>query len=138
MGPDRRGRCPRPRAIVPDGELLPHAGALPVCTLSRVKPPTYHGARNDENSSYIAIGRHDRVGVKLRSPGPRTLRSSSSLCIGKRKPYLETRVTRFGADLNIAAVFLHDSLHRVKAQPGAFAHPFRGEKGLKDVLSDFG
>src|SRR5450755_4029703 len=61
---------------------------------------------------------------------PALLRSGS-FC--QRQPDLKTRVSGFGIHLNVPAVLLHDSLHRVQAEPGSFADSLGREEGFEDV-----
>jgi len=53
--------------------------------------------------------------------------------IRQRKPDLETGVPGFGIHLNTAPVLLHNSLHRVKAEPGSFPDSLGGEERFEDV-----
>src|ERR1700733_8293085 len=55
-----------------------------------------------------------------------------------REPDLKAGVTGFGIDLDISAMFLHNSLDRVQTQAGAFPNCLGCEKRLKDVGLYFG
>src|SRR5208282_2953494 len=55
---------------------------------------------------------------------------------GQRKPYLKTCVTGLRGHLNIASVFLHNSLNRVEAQTRSLPYSFGCEERFKDVRLD--
>ena len=46
---------------------------------------------------------------------------------------MKTRLTRFGSDLNISPMLLHDSLHRIESKARSFPNSFGREKRFKDV-----
>ena len=46
---------------------------------------------------------------------------------------MKPRVAGFRVHLNTASVLLHDTLNRVEAQAGAFAHSLGGEKRFEDM-----
>jgi hypothetical protein len=59
--------------------------------------------------------------------------SVSARHICQRKPYLKTRVTGFRIDLNIAPVFLDNTLDSIESKPCALTDPLGSEKRLEDV-----
>src|SRR5215471_21486645 len=66
-----------------------------------------------------------------------TFTSSRRSCC-QRKPNLKTRIAWFRIHLDIAAVLLHNPLHRVEAQASAFTNSFGRKERLEDVRSNLG
>lgn len=56
----------------------------------------------------------------------------------QRQPNLKARISRFGADLNVATVLFDNALHRVEAKPGSFPHTFGGKERLENVGLNLG
>src|SRR5271166_6445208 len=56
----------------------------------------------------------------------------------QRQPYLKTCVAGFRIDLNVAAVFLHNSLHRVEAESGSLADALGRKERFEDVGPNLG
>src|SRR5271154_492007 len=59
--------------------------------------------------------------------------AGSRMLFGEGKPDLKAGVTRFGFNLDVAAVLFHDALHGVEAESGAFSHSLGGEEWLENV-----
>src|SRR6202040_3525015 len=63
--------------------------------------------------------------------------SASAPRICQRKPHLKPCIARFRMDLDIAAMFPHDPLHRIESQSRALAHTLGRKEGFKNVCSYF-
>src|SRR5271155_2390760 len=74
------------------------------------------------------------LGAPFAVPLPRKGNGAGSrVLFGEGKPDLKAGVTRFGLNLDVAAMLFHDPLHGVEAESSAFPYPLRGEEWLEDV-----